>query len=100
MDWEGPANVKSTWRFDCRVKHLVDMMYVKTLGLTDKDDFYAKMVREGLITRAEALQKLEAQNALYPDEVRTLLDQAGIQDPSILEAVDAAHMEDKIAVPS
>ncbi|MBN1582134.1 MAG: ATPase [Anaerolineae bacterium] len=96
LGWEGPANIKSTWRFDCRVKHLVDLMYVKTLGLTDKDDFYAKVVREGLMDRADALERLEKENALYPDEIRTLLEQAGIRDPSIWEQVEKTRLADEV----
>jgi len=30
---------------------------MKTLNMTEKDDFYSKMVREGLITRKEDPQK-------------------------------------------
>ena len=84
LDWDSPPELKSSWRFDCRVKHLVDFMYMKTLNMTDKDDFYAKMVREGLMTREDALQRLQNENRLYFDEIRLLLDQAGIQDTSIL----------------
>ena len=84
LNWNSPPELKSTWRFDCRVKHLVDFMYMKTLNMTDKDDFYAKMVREGLMTREDALQRLQNENRLYFDEIQLLLDQAGIQDTSIL----------------
>jgi hypothetical protein len=84
LDWDSPPELKSTWRFDCRVKHLVDFMYMKTLNMTDKDDFYAKMVREGLMTREDALQRLQDENRLYFDEIQLLLDQAGIQDASLL----------------
>jgi len=84
LDWKSPPEIKSTWRFDCRVKHLVDFMYVETLGMTDKDDFYAKMVREGLMTREHALQRLQSETKLYFDEIQLLLDQAGVQDTSFL----------------
>lgn len=84
LGWDSPPHIKSTWRFDCRVKHLVDLMYMKTMNLTDKDDFYAKMVREGLITREEALQRLQNETQLYMDEIQLLLNQAGIEDVSFL----------------
>jgi len=84
LDWESPPQLKSTWRFDCRVKHLVDFMYMETLGMTDKDEFYAKMVREGLLTREEALHRLQDESRLYFDEIQLLLDQAGFQNTSFL----------------
>jgi len=85
LGWDSPPHLESTWRFDCRVKHLVDFMYMKTLGMTDKDDFYAKMVREGLMTREDAVRRLQSENKLYMDEIELLLGQAGFEDVSFLD---------------
>ena len=80
LNWDHPPELSSTWRFDCRVHHLVDFMYVKTLEMTDSDDFYAKMVREGLITREDALRKVQDANKLHLDEIQVLLSQVEIED--------------------
>jgi hypothetical protein len=56
--------------------------------MTDKDDFYAKMVREGLISRQDALQRLQRENKLYLDQVQLMLDQAGFEDISFLDELD------------
>ena len=88
LGWNSPPQVRSTWRFDCRVKHLVDFMYVKTIGMTDKDEFYAKMVREGLMSRKDALRRLEEEDKLYLDQVHLMLSQAGIQDVSLLDKLN------------
>jgi hypothetical protein len=61
---------------------------MKTLGMTDKDDFYAKMVREGLITREHALQRLQDETRLYLDEVQLVLSQAGFKDTLLLDTLD------------
>jgi len=55
---------------------------MKTLNMTEKDDFYSKMVREGLITRKEALRKLKDENKIYMNEIQDLLDSTGIKDIS------------------
>ena len=52
--------------------------------MTEKDDLYAKMVREDLITREEALSRLKEENEIYFDEIQGLLNQVGIKDISIL----------------
>ncbi|MGD2164526.1 MAG: ATPase [Anaerolineae bacterium] len=94
LDWESPPSLKSTWRFDCRVKHLVDYMYTQTLSMTDKDDFYAKMVRQGLIGREDALRRLQDENRLYFDEIRQLMEQAGIRNADIsthMQGASPAH---------
>jgi hypothetical protein len=90
LGWRHPAELTSTWRFDCRVHHLVDSMYVKTLGMTDADDFYAKMVREGAITREVALSKVKTASQLHMGQIRVLLRQAGFEDLSFLEQSDKA----------
>jgi len=42
------------------------------------------MVREGLMTRENALQRLQNEAKPYIDEIQLLLDQAGIRDASFL----------------
>ena len=86
LDWDYPRSLNSSWRFDCRVGHLKDFMYKTALGLTEKDDFYAKTVREGVFTREEALQRVEAENAIHLDEVEALLRDSGVGDTSFLHA--------------
>lgn len=73
LNWDYPANEPSTWRFDCKVGHLKDHMYLNTLGMTEKDDFYSKSIREGLITREDALARLIKENVVPPDIVEQIL---------------------------
>jgi len=85
LNWDYPRKLKSTWRFDCKVSHLKDLMYMKTLKMTERDDFYAKLVREGLITREDALLRLQRENRLHLDEIQLLLNKVGIEDLSFLD---------------
>jgi hypothetical protein len=85
LGWESPPEIKSTWRFDCRVKFLADLAYAKTLKMTDREDFYAKIVREGRMTRDAAIAKLEDENTIYMDQIELLMRDAGIEDTSFLE---------------
>lgn len=78
LNWESPKRFSSSWRFDCTVSHLKDLMYIKTLNMTEKDDFYAKMVRESLITREEALIRLKEENKLHLNEIQKLFDSTGV----------------------
>jgi len=84
LGWESPPELASTWRYDCRIKHLRDYMYMKTLNMTEKEDFYAKMVREGLLTREDALRRIQNENKLCLDQVQLVLNQAGMEDTSLL----------------
>lgn len=51
---------QSAWRFDCQIHALVNRMVFQLLGMTEKDELYSKMIREGQIDRATALEKIQA----------------------------------------
>lgn len=80
LDWDSPKDVDSTWRFDCRIGHLKDYMYSKTLGFTEKTDFFSVLVREGVITREEGLSRNTAENVIHLDKIRELFSELGITD--------------------
>ncbi len=79
LDWDYPRRSNSSWRFDCRIGHMKDFMYMKTLGMTERDDFYSKMIREGQMTRKEALERLQVENGFYVEHIKQLLNEVGIQ---------------------
>jgi hypothetical protein len=85
--WNYPHELKSTWRFDCRVHHLLNFMYMKTLGMTESHDFFAKMVRENQITRENAIERLGIENGIHMDEIELVLEQAGIENTSLLDGL-------------
>jgi hypothetical protein len=87
VEWDYPRKLASTWRFDCRIGHLRDYMYLKTLQMTERDDLYAKMVRQGVMTRQEAMERLERENKIYYDEIFDLLEFAGIKDTSFIKKI-------------
>jgi hypothetical protein len=78
INWKCPEKFISPWRFDCKIGHLKDLMYMKTLGFTEKDDFYSKMIREGSITRDEAIIRLEKENKIYDEEIISLMEIAEV----------------------
>ncbi|TKJ38356.1 ATPase [candidate division LCP-89 bacterium B3_LCP] len=78
LGWDYPRDLDSSWRFDCRIAHLKDYMYLKTLGITEKDDFYAKMIREGMIERDEAIQRVSKENKLHLNLIHDLFSQLSI----------------------
>lgn len=59
LGWKKPENFASSWRFDCQIHAIVDYAYKKKLGLTEKDELYSKMIREGTLSRDKALKRIE-----------------------------------------
>jgi len=89
--WNYPEKL-GPWRFDCRIGHLKDLMYLKTIAMTEKDDFYAKMVRDGLITRSDALLRLENENKIHLDQIQLVFNQVGIKNISVLNEVNGCSI--------
>ena len=83
LGWDYPRDLGS-WRFDCRVGLLKTFMLTKTIKMTERDDFFAKMIREGQVTRDDALQRLQKENELHMDKIQLFLNEQGIQDTSFL----------------
>ncbi len=83
LHWDYPHKLGSTWRFDCKIGHLKDYMYMKTLGMTEKDDFYAKVVRERLMTREQALKRLNVENQIHMDIIEEILTHSELSIESI-----------------
>ena len=79
LKWDYPRNFKSNWRFDCRIGHLKDFLYMNTLCMTEKDDLYSKMIRERMITRIDALNRLKLENKIYHKEIEELLNEIGLK---------------------
>jgi len=80
LSWESPQDLSSTWRFDCLVGHLKEYLYQKLIGVTERDDFYAKLVRQGLMTRADALTRLEKENRIQYNYIKKIFELAEIDE--------------------
>lgn len=68
LSWSKSPEVESSWRFDCRLDYVRRKMYASTVGVTELRDLLSKMIREGMITREEAVARLKKED-LIPDEI-------------------------------
>lgn len=59
LKWKRPER---SWHFDCLIENFKDVFYYGLLGYTETDFKLSAMVREGLMTREEAIIKLEKFN--------------------------------------
>jgi hypothetical protein len=78
LNWNYPERLGTTWRFDCKVDHLKNCLYIKTIGTTEKEDFYSKLIRAKKITRQEALERLKIENKIQWEDIKSLMEQVGI----------------------
>jgi hypothetical protein len=78
LGWQLDPRSASTWRFDCRLSYLKNYLYRESLGFTEKDDGYSTMIRENMITRDEALERIKVENIIPEDILIELLEDIGL----------------------
>ena len=86
IGWRAPSGLFSTWRFDCRLSHLKDLMYLTTLGITEKDDFYSQLIRDGKISRREALDRLQREHRIDRAAIESIFRQLDLKLPEKLDS--------------
>jgi hypothetical protein len=87
LNWDSPLSTSSTWRFDCKVTNLKDLIYSEYFGVTERDDFYAKLVRDGIISRKDAIIRVESENQFSIEIIRELLKIANIDYDEFMRAL-------------
>lgn len=78
LGWKKPEDEASSWRFDCKIGLIKDFLYMTMFGFTEKDDLYSKMIRDGLMTREIALQRLREENVVSAVKVNECLEPYGL----------------------
>lgn len=96
LKWEKPAYRKTSWRADCKIHFLKDYLYGETLGFTKNDELLSGMIREGMIDRKDALERLEDDNYLSRQFLTEFLSELGLE----LRDLDVALTEYRKQLPT
>jgi glutamine---fructose-6-phosphate transaminase (isomerizing) len=68
VGWSCPDS-KNSWQFDCQIKLVQNYLYRTLCGFTAYTDYLSAQIREGYITREQALQSLEEQKEKASSEL-------------------------------
>jgi glucosamine--fructose-6-phosphate aminotransferase (isomerizing) len=82
VGWSSP-DPENSWQFDCRIKSLQNCLYRTAIGFTASNDYLSAKIREGYITREQALKLLEKQKENAHAEleyVLAMLSEVGVAD--------------------
>lgn len=79
LGWQKDPDHASPWRFDCRLDHVKKFLYKKTIGVSELEDLFSKQIREGMITRDEALERLKTEDTTPFHIVEAVLNQINLQ---------------------
>jgi hypothetical protein len=79
LGWQKSSEVASPWRFDCRLDYVRRLMYATTIGVSELRDLFSKMIREGQMTREEALKRIKTEDVVPNDVAEDVLADLGLK---------------------
>jgi hypothetical protein len=88
-DWEVAEDTPTTWRIGDGTAAFYNYVYFTVGGFSEHDTFRSNQIREGDITRDEALELSRTENAPRYENIKWYLDAAGIDFKDAISAVNA-----------
>ncbi|WP_375170189.1 hypothetical protein [Marinobacter sp.] len=87
-DWETAVDTSTTWRIGDGTAALYNYIYYLVAGFTEHDTFRSNQIREGEITRDEALKLVEDENQPRYENIRWYLDAIGMDFTEVIDVVN------------
>lgn len=88
-DWEKAPDTSTTWRIGDGTAALYNYIYYTVAGFTEHDTFRSNQVREGQMTREEALVRVKDENQPRYPNIKWYLDAIGIDFESTIKTINA-----------
>lgn len=89
-NWETAVDTDSTWRIGDGTAPFYNFIYYTMAGFSENDTFRSNQVREGDITREEALRLAEEENAPRYESMQWYCDVVGIDFEEAVRAIRGA----------
>ena len=87
-DWEKAPDTTTTWRIGDGTAALYNYIYYTVAGFTEHDTFRSNQIREGDITREEALALVECENRPRYQNIRWYLDTLGMDFAEVINVIN------------
>ena len=88
-DWETSPDSTSTWRIGDGTAPFYNYIYLKVAGFSENDTLRSNQVREGHLTRDEALARLEGDNEVRVPSLAWYFDTIGVDGAEAIKVVNA-----------
>jgi glucosamine--fructose-6-phosphate aminotransferase (isomerizing) len=88
-DWETAPDTKSTWRIGDGTAAIYNYIYYTVAGFTEHDTFRCNQIREGDLTREEALALVEDENRPRYPNIKWYLDAIGMDFDEVISVINA-----------
>ncbi|MGQ0727855.1 glucosamine 6-phosphate synthetase [Acidovorax sp.] len=87
-DWEKAPDTKTTWRIGDGTAAFYNYVYYTVAGFTEHDTFRSNQIREGDLTRAEALEMVQEENMPRYPNIKWYLDALGMDFKEVIRVVN------------
>lgn len=87
-DWEKAPDTSTTWRIGDGTAALYNYIYYTVAGFTEHDTFRSNQIREGQISRAEALVRVKDENQPRYPNIKWYLDAIGMDFTEVVTVVN------------
>ena len=88
-EWEKAPDTSTTWRIGDGTAALYNYIYYTVAGFTEHDTFRSNQIREGDITREEALILVESENQPRYQNIRWYLDTLGLDFVEVIKVINS-----------
>ena len=88
-DWETDPGTKTTWRIGDGTAAFYNYIYYMVAGFTENDTFRSNQIREGDLTREEALKLSEEENKSRWDSIKWYCDTIGIDFEKTIKIINS-----------
>ncbi|MFC1963379.1 hypothetical protein ACFLU2_01015 [Chloroflexota bacterium] len=88
-DWEIANDTNSTWRIGDGTASFYNFIYYIIAGFTENDTFRSNQIREGIISRVQALPLVREENKLRHDSFKWYCDTIGIDFEDTIKKITA-----------
>lgn len=88
-DWERASDTKTTWRIGDGTAAFYNYVYYTVAGFTEHDTFRSNQIREGELTREEALEMVVDENRPRYPNIKWYLDALGMDFNEAIRVVNS-----------
>ncbi|MFA6254812.1 MAG: hypothetical protein WC675_02110 [Patescibacteria group bacterium] len=95
-NWETAKDTKTTWRIGDGTAPFYNYIYYTVAGFSENDTFRSNQIREGLISREEALKFVKEENEPRPESLQWYADQLGLDLEKTIKIINSIPKRYKI----
>ncbi len=88
-NWEKAPDTKTTWRIGDGTAAFYNYIYYTVAGFTEHDTFRSNQIREGDLTREEALQLVIDENTPRYPNIKWYLDAVGLEFNDVISVINS-----------